>query len=127
MTSIREPFLVQVRGGGAFKREAALRAAAALHLQAGNVTAYCTAMASAGDWDAACTAAPAVSFEFWRQMLRRRCAAALQEGAPGAMHVQQAVHATCRLLRFLQSRKASAAACASSSAKCVASYDVRHC
>ena len=65
------------------KREDALREAAALHLRAGNMAAYCDAMVSVGEWDLATAVAPAVSLDFWAALMERRAAAATAAGASG--------------------------------------------
>ena len=76
------------------KREDALREAAALHLRAGNMAAYCDAMASVGEWDLATAVAPAVSLEFWAALMERRAAAATAAGASGGcnMHLLLMMH-----------------------------------
>ena len=43
--------------------------AAKLHLQMGNIKKYCEFMFMAGEYEKACAAAPAVSVEFWKNMM----------------------------------------------------------
>ena len=73
------------------KREDALREAAALHLRAGNMAAYCDAMASVGEWDLATAVAPAVSLDFWAALVERRAAAATAAGRVGWVQLAPAV------------------------------------
>ena len=83
------------------KREDALREAAALHLRAGDMAAYCDAMASVGEWDLATAVAPAVSLDFWAALVQRRAAAAAATGASGGCNLLLVLmrHGGCRPAR----------------------------
>lgn len=59
-------------GIGASRKEEILRRAASLHLQLGNVDAYCDIMKHVGEWDKAIAAAPAVSQEYWAKLVKER-------------------------------------------------------
>mmetsp|Transcript_40650 Transcript_40650/g.127192 ORF Transcript_40650/g.127192 Transcript_40650/m.127192 type:complete len:1430 (-) Transcript_40650:52-4341(-) len=57
---------------GVIKKEDALKMAARLRAETGDLQSYCELMAELGEWDKALAVAPGVSLEYWEQMTRRR-------------------------------------------------------
>ncbi|GMH38156.1 hypothetical protein BSKO_06040 [Bryopsis sp. KO-2023] len=55
-----------------FKRRDCVIEAAQLHLHAGNFYRYCESMAGLGEWDKAIMVAPAVSVDYWKQLMKKK-------------------------------------------------------
>ncbi|KAK9815758.1 hypothetical protein WJX72_009065 [[Myrmecia] bisecta] len=72
----------KAKGIGSTKKDDVLRAAAAMHLQAGNLEAYCDIMISLDEWDRATAVAPAVSLQYWASLLRQRIEKASAASTP---------------------------------------------
>ncbi len=63
------------------RKEDALKDAALLHLEAGEVERCCDLLALVGEWDRALALAPACSLAYWRALMQRRARAAAAKEA----------------------------------------------
>lgn len=53
-------------------RSDAIYQAAALHLQSGCFEKYCELMIKLGEWDKAIIVSPAISLEYWRNLMKQK-------------------------------------------------------
>lgn len=59
----------RVMGPGTVRKEAVMRSAARLHLELGNIDAYCQLMKALGHWEQAVAVAPAIGIEYWSRLI----------------------------------------------------------
>lgn len=91
-------------GLGGPSREQSLQQAAQLYLSTGNLRKYCEVLTELGAWNEALSLAPGVSYQYWRNLAKRRCDALVKEDRTEAVGLMLALGNVPDLTAFLRAR-----------------------
>ncbi|KAK8767181.1 hypothetical protein V5799_006040 [Amblyomma americanum] len=91
-------------GVGGPSREQSLHQAAQLYLSTGNLRKYCEILTELGAWNEALSLAPGVSYQYWRQLAKRRSDLLVSEDRPEAVGLMLALGDVTELSAYLRSR-----------------------
>ncbi|CAN8032758.1 unnamed protein product [Ixodes persulcatus] len=94
-------------GGGGIggpSRDASLQQAAQLYLSVGNLQKYCEVLTELGSWNEALSLAPGVSYQYWRQLTKRRADALVQQDHIEAVGLHLALGDISAITEFLCNR-----------------------